>query len=307
MSNEPLLGAQTVDRQLQRATTLRRPAQLVVDQPERAVLKEVEAIGLAAQRDRPRTLSRREREIAGQFVFEQPLDNGKRSLGLHAKDGFAESGRRRRSQQTRPFEPRFRHRQTLERPIDDGGEHVARGVKILWRHRAMPGTLPGGEELLEHVVDEMPLTPRIHHFLILRLLVNLQDVLREKLKGAIEIRLDGADRPGARRDVAHDAVEIRGVSGRPRRAHLRPGSGVTLKRIDGDRIERQRLVREDTGGLEWRADHRREPGARNLVELHRPRHDRILVERERRHERATRCRGQQIQKPRVAGGPSILF
>ena len=42
---QPLLGAESVDRQLQRARLVGRRRQLVVDQPERAVLEQVESIG----------------------------------------------------------------------------------------------------------------------------------------------------------------------------------------------------------------------------------------------------------------------
>src|SRR6266536_2068790 len=57
-AGQPLLGADAVDRQLQRLAALRRPSELVVDQPERPVLEKIQPIGLAFERQRPRTLRR---------------------------------------------------------------------------------------------------------------------------------------------------------------------------------------------------------------------------------------------------------
>ena len=58
------------------------------------------------------------------------------------------------------------------------------------------------------MTEELPLTPRVHHFLVFGLLLQFQDVLREELERAVEIRLDRADRPGARRQVVHRAMKI---------------------------------------------------------------------------------------------------
>ena len=53
-----LHGAHRVDRQLQRKLAVGRAAQLVVDDAERMVLQQVDAIGFAAQRDAPWSRSR---------------------------------------------------------------------------------------------------------------------------------------------------------------------------------------------------------------------------------------------------------
>ena len=116
------------------------------------------------------------------------------------KHRFAKPGGGGRTEQPRAFEPGLRYRQTFERAIDDAGEHLARGVEVAGRDGAMTGVLPRIEEPLEHLVDELPLPPRIHHFFVLGLFLEFQHVLREELERAVEIRLDRADRPRARRE-----------------------------------------------------------------------------------------------------------
>src|SRR2546428_13100599 len=68
--------------------------------------------------------------------------------------------------------------------------------------------LPCCEELFEHVVHELTLMARVHHFFVVGLFVQLQKVLREELERAIQIRFKRADRErqppstqSARRDV----------------------------------------------------------------------------------------------------------
>src|SRR5213075_2925734 len=132
----------------------------------------------------------------------------------------------------------------------------------------MPGALPRGEEPLEHVVDEVSLAARIHDLLILGFFLELEDMLREELERTVQVGLDRADRPGARRQVADGAMEIRRIRGRPVRPHLCPAPGVTLKGVEGDWLQRQRFVRKYARVLERLARQRRKPGARDLVELH---------------------------------------
>ena len=195
-----------------------------------------------------------------ELVLEQTLDDGDGALGFHAEDRFAEAGSGGRSEQARPLEPGLGDRQMLERAIDDGREHLAGRVEIRRRHRAMAGALPRGEEPLEHVVDELTLAPRIHHLLILGLLLELQDVLREELERAVEIGLDRAHRPGARRHVAHRAVIIGRVRRRPGRPHFSPAARLALERAERDRFQRQRLVREHPRVLERLARQRSRAG-----------------------------------------------
>ena len=64
MTVEALLGAEPVDRQLQRARLVGRPAKLVVDHTERAVGEQVDAIRFAAERQAARSRRRIEREVA---------------------------------------------------------------------------------------------------------------------------------------------------------------------------------------------------------------------------------------------------
>src|SRR5262249_54407025 len=77
---EPLLRAQRVNRELQRAPAIRRPAELVVDQPKRPVVEKIETIDFAGERDRARTLGGVERELAAQFMLEEASDDRYRPL-----------------------------------------------------------------------------------------------------------------------------------------------------------------------------------------------------------------------------------
>ena len=70
MRPQALLRAQRVDRQLKGAASIGRPSQLVIDQTKRAVVEEIQTIDFAGERDRPRAVGGRERELAAQVVFE---------------------------------------------------------------------------------------------------------------------------------------------------------------------------------------------------------------------------------------------
>ena len=61
--------------------------------------------------NRPRTVGRREREVARQLVLEQALDDGDRAFGFHAQHRVAQAGGGRRSEQPRALETRLGIRQ----------------------------------------------------------------------------------------------------------------------------------------------------------------------------------------------------
>src|SRR5581483_4647517 len=110
---EPLLGAHTVNRQLERLPAVGRPPKLVVDQTERPVAEQIDPIGFSAQRDAPLAVVCRNRKRTFELVLEEPLDDWNGTLGLHAKHGLAEAGGRRRSEKAGSFERRFGARQRL--------------------------------------------------------------------------------------------------------------------------------------------------------------------------------------------------
>src|SRR5262245_44398808 len=106
----------------------------------------------------------------------------------------------------------------------------------------MPGFLPSVEELLEHLVDEDALLPRVHHFFVVRLLFECENVAGEKLERTIEIRFERADRPRAsarRHRLAraagdHRAVELGRLARRAAESQLRPGSSLATEPVEYD-------------------------------------------------------------------------
>ena len=161
-----LLGADAVDGQLQRARTVRRPPQLVVDQAERAVGKEVEAIDFPAQPDGAGAGRGCKCEFATQIVLEQTLDDGHGPLGLHAQDRLTKPGRGRRSEQTRAFESGFSAGQLFERVVDNFHEQRPCAIEIARRNGAATGRLPAPEKRFKYLVEEPPLPFRIHHLFV---------------------------------------------------------------------------------------------------------------------------------------------
>ena len=55
-------------------------------------IEQIETIGLSAQGNRPGTVGRRKREVAGQLLLQQPLDHGNRAFGFHPKHRVAKAG-----------------------------------------------------------------------------------------------------------------------------------------------------------------------------------------------------------------------
>src|SRR5262245_15994952 len=152
---ERLGGTDAVNRKLQCfPAVLRRPAQLVVDQPERSVGEQIDAIGFAAYRNRSRAVRRSKHEFAAQLVLEQPLDDGGWTPGLHASHCLAEAGGGRRPEKPLPLESRLGVGKRLERVVDDGHEHRPGFVEVSRRYGALAGCLPRGEETLEDLVYE---------------------------------------------------------------------------------------------------------------------------------------------------------
>src|SRR5207249_8490242 len=94
---ETLLRADAIDWQLQRTRSVWRPPEFVVDQTECPVLQQVNAIGESPQRRQPWRLRRfcgrvgpgRNYELTAQPMFEKTLDDRRRPLGFHPKDGLA--------------------------------------------------------------------------------------------------------------------------------------------------------------------------------------------------------------------------
>ena len=171
-----------------------------------------------------------------------------------------------------------------------------------------PARLPRAEERLEHVVHELPLPPRIHHLFVLGLFLQPQHVLGEELERAVEVGLERAHRPGARparcRTAPWKSAASAGVRDARSSAHCgrrpRAASRATGSIDSASSHEHARLV-------EGLAGNRRQACARDLVELHRSRHERFVVERERRDQRPPRRRRQQIEEPRVGGAAAILL
>ena len=211
---QPLFRKQRIQRQLQRARAIGRPAKLVVDEAERAVIEEVDAIRLAAKRDRPRTSRGGDGQLAVDGVLEQALDDRNGTLGFHPEDRFAQPGRGRRSEKPGAFQSRFRVRERLvcQAPIDDGFEHAARFLQAAGRDRAVATLLPLAKEILEDGMDELPLAARVHHLLVFGLFLEPQHIACEELERALEIGFEAADRPcaGAGQRTRH-AVELRTI------------------------------------------------------------------------------------------------
>ena len=95
-------------------------------------------------------------------------------------------------------------------------------------------------------MHELTLLPRIHHLLVVGLFLEAQDALREELERTVEVGLERAHRPGARRLRAGLTVKRR-ISGRrsaPCGASAQR-SRLRLERVERDRIERERLLHED--------------------------------------------------------------
>ena len=94
MFGQPLLGTHTVDGQLQRASPVRRPAELVVDQAERPIGEEIEPVSLATKLDDAGAVRRLHDEAAAQRMLEQPLDHRYRPFRLHAEYRLTQTCRR---------------------------------------------------------------------------------------------------------------------------------------------------------------------------------------------------------------------
>src|SRR5262249_2887343 len=162
---------------------------------ERSICEQIDAIGFAAYPNRAEAVRCLEPEFASQLVFEQSLDDSGWTLGLHAEHRFAEPGGRGRSEESRPLEPPLGLRQRFERLVDDSHEHRPSVVEISGGDSTLTSGLPRREEALENLVDELPLAPRIHDLLVVRLFFELQDVLREEAERTTKVRFERANGP----------------------------------------------------------------------------------------------------------------
>src|SRR5262249_38606008 len=150
MTPQSLLGAEPVDRKLQRPRLARRGRQLVVDEPERAVLEQVEPVGDAMQADAPGTTRTRELEFTTKLLFEQALADGRRALGLHWEDDLAEARGNRRTEEPRALDRCLRVRKAVggDPILHDLCEQRASPVEICRRDGTEAVVLPAPEERL---------------------------------------------------------------------------------------------------------------------------------------------------------------
>ncbi len=177
-------------------------------------------------------------------MLEQTTDDANGPLGFHAQHGLAEPGGGRRPEQPRALERRFRVRQPAEARVHDVFEGRARLREVAGRDRVVSVLFPPPEELLEHLVHELSLLSRVHHLLVVRFFLESQDALREELERTVEIGLERAYRPGARRLCTRLTMERGIASVGSRRAQRRPRSRLGIQRLERDRIERQRFLHE---------------------------------------------------------------
>ncbi len=238
-AGEPLLGAQAVDRQLQRARPVRRPAELVVDQPERAVLEQVDPIGLAAQRHRARPVGGREREVARRADARA----GARRRRSGARPPCAarpRRGRRRRTTRAAASARAPLRRPAAARASDRRRRRTSRAPSSMFAGvmARRPAACHSAKNASNTSWTNWPCAPRVHHLFVVGLFFEPEDVLREELERAVEIRLERAHRPRPRRLRARDAVEVR-----PRRPARATGAASTHARGAGGRPRRGRPAR----------------------------------------------------------------
>src|SRR5205085_4014987 len=122
---------------------------------ERAVMEEVDAIGLGPQGHLPRPALARERERVLELVLEQALDERHVVLDLEGEGTLPEPGRRRRTEEKRPFERAIALGQRRKVLFGDRVEERHRVGHVADRDRAVAEALPLGEKALEHRVDEV--------------------------------------------------------------------------------------------------------------------------------------------------------
>src|SRR5205807_274941 len=118
--------------------------------------------------------------------------------------------------------PRFARRQVFQRAIDDVLERRARLVEIFRSDCSAPSVLPLSEELFEYLMDELALPARVHHLLVVGLLIELQHMACEEPERAPEVGLERADRPCARWLRTDGSVKFRSTGRRAGDPHFGP-------------------------------------------------------------------------------------
>jgi hypothetical protein len=170
-------------------------------------------------------------------------------------------------------------------------EEGSRRWQIVRRDRTMAARLPLREECLKYLVHKPALLPRIHHLLIVGVLLETKDVLREELERTGEIRLDRAH----------------GQRTRP----LWPGGAVILRTAGIAPFESQRQPLTRSGQREIRRDGFVRHGLKTIrchsCEKRGRLDERLVVEHERRYDCMPRRRSREVEKGRRRRGAAILF
>ena len=136
----------------------------------------------------PAAVANREVAVAARARAAARRRRSGRSASMR-KHRLAEPGGGRRAQQPRPLEARLGVGQIARARDRRPSRTVARAAsRFAGVIAPMPGVLPRVEERLEHLVDELPLPPRIHHLFVVGLFLEPQHVLREKLERAVRDR-----------------------------------------------------------------------------------------------------------------------
>src|SRR5205085_8198288 len=141
--------------QLQRPFLFRRTTRFVVDDSERAVLQEIDAVRLRTQRHFAASVRTREREGAAQFVLEQPLDDGDAVFNLEGERALSESGGGGGPEKQRPLERPVCLRQFRKTRFGDGVEQRHRVGDSRRGDGAAAGALPFLEKALKDSMYEM--------------------------------------------------------------------------------------------------------------------------------------------------------
>src|SRR5204863_5546878 len=113
-------------------------------------------------------------------------------LDLEGEGALGQPGRRCRPEKVCPLQRPIRVGELLEAGLDDALKQSERLLKRVRPDRAMSRGLPGYEEPLEDVVEELSTLARVETSLLIALLLEPQDVTREVLEWTIQVPLDVA-------------------------------------------------------------------------------------------------------------------
>ena len=191
------LGAGAVDLHLQQLAGVAGLAGLVVDQPQRAVAEQVDAIGGAAQPDRPGAGA--ERVLAVELHLQLARHQRLRLRRLEAEGALAEARGDGGAEQHGPLDRPLRRRNGLQQAIDHRREQRPRLRQRRGVDRAVPRRGPLVEERLEHRVDERAARPRRQPRLLDDVFLEAEHVAREVLERAGAVAIERGHRVGDRR------------------------------------------------------------------------------------------------------------